>query len=523
MSRLNLEIKDLSLINEADIEINKINAICGVNGSGKSTLSKYLYSFLKANSLHRRDYFIHKIVDNINYDIEYLNDIIADEDSALELLNIGDDYDELIKKYKEVLKMFEKYSIKYKHQKEEWDKKLFDVSYDIFKKICSQGVDVSTIHGYFNEKGSFGFREYNDFMTFLRENNFKKCSSYLSKFYHEEYIDRRNLWISVKDRKKNIESANRLIENYFIQEDSPYLSRKIANFILCDEWVPALLDLKNSSEHSLSLKTTNDSKPIINFSINAENSQTFDAFEYFFDNGFIDNVYYVDNVSILDFEKRNSKFNTFHVSEIIYELYPKNFMYAPRHLDEQTEKVLEKIEGIVEGHYDNSGYDFMKRRPSNEYRNTLQFRNSFADKEFNSIMSVHSLPSGIKQIGTIELLLRNYRLKKDGYLIIDEPEVNLHPEWQFKFAEILVLLAKELNITIYLNSHSPMFIEAIDAFCEFYDMENDVNYYLTQKEGNENKYDFIKIKSNQLYKLYDNLGDGYKLINKLRIRKRLSR
>lgn len=105
-------------------------------------------------------------------------------------------------------------------------------------------------------------------------------------------------------------------------------------------------------------------------------------------------------------------------------------------------------------------------------------------------------------------------------MIIDEPEVNLHPEWQFKFAEILVLLAKELDITIYLNSHSPFFIEAIDAFTEFYDMQDEVNYYLTEESEVEGKYDFTKIPSNKLSKIYENLGNPYDLIDQLRLKKR---
>ena len=123
-------------------------------------------------------------------------------------------------------------------------------------------------------------------------------------------------------------------------------------------------------------------------------------------------------------------------------------------------------------------------------------------------------------MGIIQLLLYLNKLRKNGYLIIDEPEVNLHPDWQFKFAEMLVLLTKELNITIYLNSHSPMFIESIAAFTEFYDMEEDVNYYLTEEVG-EGKYNFTRIPSTKLYKIYNNLGNVYDLIDELRLEKHL--
>ena len=59
--------------------------------------------------------------------------------------------------------------------------------------------------------------------------------------------------------------------------------------------------------------------------------------------------------------------------------------------------------------------------------------------------------SGIKKIGIIEILLQNGSLKENSFLIIDEPESNLHPDWQIKFAKILTILSKELNIYIYLN------------------------------------------------------------------------
>ena len=62
-----------------------------------------------------------------------------------------------------------------------------------------------------------------------------------------------------------------------------------------------------------------------------------------------------------------------------------------------------------------------------------------------------------------------------------------------------------------------MFIESINAFSEYYDMLDDVNYYLT--EETENGYDFTKIPSNKLYKIYNNLGNVYDKIDKLRLKK----
>ena len=178
-----------------------------------------------------------------------------------------------------------------------------------------------------------------------------------------------------------------------------------------------------------------------------------------------------------------------------------------KELSAKIRSIEDKIRRIIRGNFETRGYNS---------RDTIAYVPSSG---FD--ISLNNTSSGIKQIGAIQLLLHNNKLVPGTFLIIDEPEVNLHPEWQFKFAEILVVLAKELDITIYLNSHSPMFIESIDAFTEFYDMQDYVNYYLTVPSHRYVPYNFKKIEQNELYRIYDNLGKPYDLIDQLRLRKRL--
>ena len=123
--------------------------------------------------------------------------------------------------------------------------------------------------------------------------------------------------------------------------------------------------------------------------------------------------------------------------------------------------------------------------------------------------------AGVKEIGIIQLLLQNNKLKEDSFLIIDEPESSLHPEWEIKYAEILVLLAEELNIHIYLNSHSPMFIEAISLYSQYYDLANETNFYLTQKQSN-GKFNFKKISPKNMGEVYENLTRPYDELDKLK-------
>ena len=58
VARMKLHLEDMDPINEANINIGTITIVGGHNSTGKSTLSKFLYSFLRANSLNRNEDFI---------------------------------------------------------------------------------------------------------------------------------------------------------------------------------------------------------------------------------------------------------------------------------------------------------------------------------------------------------------------------------------------------------------------------------------------------------------------------------
>mgnify|MGYP003295167026 CR=1 FL=1 len=124
--------------------------------------------------------------------------------------------------------------------------------------------------------------------------------------------------------------------------------------------------------------------------------------------------------------------------------------------------------------------------------------------------------SGVKQVAIIQTLLNNNELEPNSFLIMDEPEVNLHPEWQIKFAKILVLLVKELDLSIYIASHSPFFIEAIELYSQYYDLIDDSYFYLTQKaEGYQ--YDIVSVDSNNLEAIYRNLGQPYDILDEIKM------
>ena len=104
---------------------------------------------------------------------------------------------------------------------------------------------------------------------------------------------------------------------------------------------------------------------------------------------------------------------------------------------------------------------------------------TFFDSDFRENIPVSDTASGIKSMAYILRLLENRELKRGDILVIDEPEVNLHPEWQLAFADFLVQLSKELNINILLNTHSPYFLRAIEVYSERHETSASVKLYMT--------------------------------------------
>lgn len=168
--------------------------------------------------------------------------------------------------------------------------------------------------------------------------------------------------------------------------------------------------------------------------------------------------------------------------------------------------------------------DILRVDHINNIKKALETNDEVTNPKLNQILSKiqniikkdcsKSDSAGIKEIGIIQILLQNNKLKENSFLIIDEPEAKLHPSWQIKYAEILVLLVKDLNIHIYLNSHSPMFIEAISLYAQYYDLLDETNFYLT--ENVDEKYDFKKINPKNMGEVYENLTKPYDELDKLK-------
>jgi predicted ATP-dependent endonuclease of OLD family len=76
-------------------------------------------------------------------------------------------------------------------------------------------------------------------------------------------------------------------------------------------------------------------------------------------------------------------------------------------------------------------------------------------------IDLYNASSSIKQITPLLLYLR-YHAKPNDLLIIDEPEMNLHPESQAKLLEVFAILVN-FGVNVLLTTHSPYFMDHLNS------------------------------------------------------------
>ena len=421
-NKMLLSINNLGPINNAELDIAKINVVVGKNSTGKSTSSKFLYCLLTASS----------------FDGIYL----ANRDIKRRYMNF--------------------YSY--------WSNKLFDDSFSTkFSDI------FSLLH--------------NDFIS--------------SEIFDEIYKGLYNLSDDISpnavknDYLKDLETIRELAE---INKNPKIRHASTFNTLFNSEYGGSLGgggDTYVKFEGDIEGESFNQEIKIAN-----KNWLLSNKYLNYFN---FKNIIYIDSPSVLEFD------NGINTNK------PIHFHLLNKKLRKSTSDV-----------YDDEAY-----------KNIIAFKKNFDDlidgefiynskprkflfKKDGNTFPMENTASGLKQLGILQILLENNELTEDSFLIMDEPEINLHPEFQIRLAQILVLASKELNLTIYINTHSPFLAEAIEVYSKYYGLYDDTNFYLTEESENSGMYDFNLIDDLDIMEVYKNLGDPFDVLNAIRFKLELN-
>lgn len=130
------------------------------------------------------------------------------------------------------------------------------------------------------------------------------------------------------------------------------------------------------------------------------------------------------------------------------------------------------------------------------------------EREYNDEMysfKTSNVASGIKSFSIIQMLLKAQIITERSLLIIDEPEIHLHPKWQVMYCEIIIKLA-ELGVRVLVNSHSPYIIQALKVLSEKREISSKTHFYLAEKQENSKNTHIYNV-DNDLNSVFKKLSD----------------
>lgn len=214
---------------------------------------------------------------------------------------------------------------------------------------------------------------------------------------------------------------------------------------------------------------------------------------------------YIDDPFILDdiIIRRSQRISSLksinhreHLKSKIVENHNEDFIEEIK-AEKKLENIFAKINSIVDG-----DLSFKKF-------NNISYKKRNSEEEIN----IENVSSGMKTFLVIKELLLKGVLEQSGTLILDEPEIHLHPQWQIILAELIVLIQKEFNMHILLTTHSPYFLYAIEIFTKKHNILEKTNYYLA--ENTHEKINFHKVNDN-IEKIYSKLAKPFQTLENMK-------
>lgn len=278
----------------------------------------------------------------------------------------------------------------------------------------------------------------------------------------------------------NKDMQNRIIQNQFRIEFSGEI-----NNIYSDEYGKIRLNLKEK---------------IIEIDIN-DNRVNIKKIEpvIFVDAIYIDDSFIMDELRIrnLIFAKRS--YQNHHRDDLKLMLSRSNNNISRSvAVEEQFKNIYNMISDIALGNFE------FDSKGNGVYKN--------AD---GSTLRISNISAGLKTFIIVKTLFLNGTIQENGILILDEPEIHLHPKLQLVFAELIVLLQKEFNLHILLSTHSPYFLKAIEVYSKKHEISSKCRYYLTKSLDDKKKNIEVEDVTDKTYEIYKLLAELYNMLNEI--------
>jgi len=444
----NLHLKNMGIIKDANIEFGGLTVIAGENDTGKSTVGKMIYSIIKS---------ISKYDDLELGDMEKINMLGEIITKLYFSLPRGMNDMRTIEKIRNIRKKIE---MAYENKSLEYiDTILIDLN-ELYKMVKLQL--------YVCKMDSVG-----QVKLFCPNNTVSSSEATLD----EEDLELLNF---IKDSINQIdkilkkeESRENTIKRAFGRIINSEFNSSVSNKIFKNESIIGIYAGDKIVEFKLK-----DNK-LKNIVLNEDELYYNDA--VYIESPIVLHIHHAIKYSDVSFGLSKRKFYRggivpFHLKDLIGKLeISKNIalpdIYGEEEPKNPMQELYDEIYNIINGEiiYSDGSADF-------EYVKNINNKKC-------SIRSINTA-TGIKSFGIIQLLIKSGILTDSTVLIIDEPEVHLHPEWQLKYAHIMVKLVK-YGIPVVISSHSPYMIQALRYYSVKEEIDDISKYYLAEKDENE--------------------------------------
>lgn len=475
-------LKNIGLIKNSEIKLDGLTVITGRNNSGKTTVGKALYACIEGtlSTQDRFNAYKRNFILDIFRDIYYmLDDIIKDD--------IDDDIDE------------DAYEDIDNDDNEEIKNDFIHKLFEFYYKIRRMNTSDERLNDFYN-------------MIKLLPNELDN----IVKNNYTNDVDLKEQQYIVKQIISKINLMSEKLDNYSLEDfQKNYISGTL-NLEFSEQIQP--VKNKNSDLESNLIITDTDVK-IINLSIK-NNKIVHDNSECLYPP--FKQILLIDNPFVLD-ELHSSSFRNIILRRPLmqreFDNMDENYNYlvSTGNHNNKLKMILSSEfydKDLFEKGMDEKKYINIENLLNNTISGFIVRKNKGRGFEFKSdgySLNIPNLATGTKLFAIMKMLVSKGILDNETMLILDEPESHLHPEWQNIFAELLVLLVKDVDCRILLTTHSPNFLLAIEAFMYKHNIIEKCNFYKTQFTEDNEYVDYVL--SNNTNEIY---GDFVKFLSQVK-------
>lgn len=179
---------------------------------------------------------------------------------------------------------------------------------------------------------------------------------------------------------------------------------------------------------------------------------------------------YIESPIIMYFDRMDMAEKTgvpFHIEDLLNKLSTENNINEDNYIN-LKQQIGDILQGKIEYNKD-----------SNQYMYLL-------DRYIDTPLKMTNTATGIKSLGILQLLNTHNWINNNSILIIDEPEVHLHPKWQLEYCKVVCDLVS-LGVNVLITTHSPYIVQALNKYSKDTINMPEVKYYLAESSEEGSK------------------------------------